>query len=133
MFTRKAIAVLALTALSGAAAAEWQLIGSNGKEFSLFIDPVVATRNGPYVSIPQMVTYGYPQVAYPEGQRFFSEKSQVDFDCAGKRMRVLATDQYSGSFTDGRVVNRKAETRAWVPVQSRTNMEVAWMRACNRL
>lgn len=131
MTIRKTMAVLSLTLVSGGAVADWQLIGSNGREFSLFADLDAARRSGSVVSVPQMVTFGEPQVARTSGRTYLSERSLIEFDCAAKRARTESTEQYAGDRGTGGIVYRDGNRASpWMPIPSRTNMEVAWQRAC---
>jgi hypothetical protein len=127
------IPLLALTLTAGHAVAEWQLIGSNGKEFSMFADTDAARRAGNVATVSQLVTYGDPQPARVSGRSYLSEKSVVEYDCSAKRGRVISIEQYTGDQASGSVVFRDANPAApWMPVPAKTNMEVAWTRACNR-
>ena len=133
MLLRKMITVLALTLTAGAATAEWQLIGSNGKEFSIFADLDAARRAGSLTTVTELVTYGDPQPGRVTGRSYVSEKSLVEYDCSAKRARVISTEQYTGDKASGSVVFREANPAApWMSVPTRTNMEVAWTRACNK-
>lgn len=139
MLKRKTLPIIALTFMSSVAAADWQMVGGNGKEFSMFVDLDLARRNGSIVTMPQLVTFGDlqpPKSAPTEqsaGKPYLSEKSQVEFDCAGKRTRVVATEHYAGERASGNVVHRNTSTNAeWMPVPMSSNIEVAWRLACER-
>ena len=58
MIQGKAILMIALTLVSSGTIADWQIIGSNGREFAMFVNPEAVSRNGVIVTMPQMVTYG---------------------------------------------------------------------------
>jgi hypothetical protein len=133
MLLRKMTTVLALTLSSGAAVAEWQLVGANGKEFSMFAELDAARKAGNVATVPELVTYGDPQPARVTGRSYVSEKSVVEYDCSAKRARVVSTEQYTGDRASGSVVFRQATPAApWMPVPANTNMEVVLTRACSK-
>jgi hypothetical protein len=134
MSFEKTAACMALTLMSGVSAADWQLVGSNGKEFSLFADLDTKRRSNNIVTLSEMVSYGDAQTIPSVGKRYLSEKSQVDYDCTGRRARVVVSEKYSGDRGSGSVVQRdSAKADSWMPIPSRTNMEKLWNLACERI
>ena len=134
MIQGKAISMIALTLVSSGTIADWQIIGSNGREFAMFVNPEAISRSGFIVTMPQMVTYGNLRPARVAGNDYRSELSRVEYDCAGRRTRVVATDQIAGEMAAGNVVFRDAnDAVGWESVATRTNMEKAWKLACEKL
>ena len=133
MIQGKAISMIALTLISSGTIADWQIIGSNGREFVMFVNPEAVSRNGVIVTMPQMVTYGDSRPARVAGYVYRSELSRVEYDCAGRRTRVVATDQIAGEMAVGNVVFRDANHAiGWESVPIRTNIEIAWKLACEK-
>lgn len=134
MLPKKTAAGIALALLSGASLADWQLIGSNGNEFSLFADPDTKRRSANIVTMTEMVTYGEPQAAAAGSRHYLSEKSQVEYDCTGKRARVIVSEKYAGPRVSGSLVHRDSgDGDKWMPIPGRTNMEELWRLACDRV
>ncbi len=65
-----------------------------------------------------------------EGKPFLSMRNQVEYDCAGKRRRVLAMRGFTEHMGRGAVVGSSDETEAWEPIDARGVFMLHWKTAC---
>lgn len=100
-----AAATLIALAPSPAAAAPFAVLSFSGTDGLSVVDVGSVTRDGPY---PRAWAY----VVLPDHppQRVFLESSQVEFDCARSRLRVVSTVRYDDK---DKALARSVKLAAW--------------------
>ena len=106
---RLILALACCLVLSGAARAEpYALLGASPVEGLSMIDVASVREAGPY---RRAWAYLVPPEKKP--QRVYLEASELEFDCARKRTRLVAGVRYDDK---ERALARTAKVDAWIPV-----------------
>ncbi len=140
--------LIALLVLSpGPAYAEWVWVtASEDGEFTIYADPDTIRREGNLVTLWQLIDFKWMQwkgsminpyrfarlhrFGYaPHG--FFSTTSHKQFDCAAKRLRLLAFTEYYGRMATGRAAAGYVDQDNWLPVKPESLNRALWEVACN--
>ena len=64
--------------------------------------------------------------------RFLSTKTQMQFDCAEKRLRLLAFTEFSRNMGAGIPNDGYVDTCNWVPVEPDSMNQTLWEVACGK-
>ena len=129
--------LLTLSALSGEPAAggwvplepQYQALGL----YTVYVDPDTLSRQGDLVTLWHLTDYKMMQgnVGFAGGShRFFSTKTRKRFDCAKKRVRLLAYEEYYGHMATGPRNDGIVDQDTWLPVQPDRLNYGLWVRAC---
>jgi starvation-inducible outer membrane lipoprotein len=112
---------------------------------TLYVDPDRISRDGNLVTVRQLIDYKmmqgtgavinpyrfggiYRYQLVPHG--FFSTITQKQFDCAKKRVRLLAFTEFSHHMGTGRRNNGLVDQDQWLPVEPDTVHHAVWEMAC---
>ncbi|GKS63704.1 hypothetical protein YTPLAS72_10080 [Nitrospira sp.] len=104
----------------------------------VYVDPSTIRRDGDLVTLWQLTDYKMMQGNAPFGQfmmgphRFFSTKSQKEFDCANKRVRLLASSEHSQHMGTGVQHAVAVAQGSGLPVESNTINEALWNIVCGK-
>ena len=120
---------LMLLLVSGAASAEWTVVGPN-EEINQYVDKATIRRNGNFVKMWDLVDYKKAQVF--GGTSDLSYRSLVEYDCKEKRYRSLALTTYSGQMLSGTVNFIGNDTQKWKAVASGSMAETLRKIACGK-
>jgi hypothetical protein len=123
----------AMVLLLGApvAHAEWQKAGvSNnaGDAFTLYLDPATLQRTGKLAKMWSL--HDFKELQSIDGQLYLAEKTQLEFDCEAKKVRILATIDCALKMCAGEIVYSDADATEWSAVARNTLGETAWKLAC---
>ena len=66
------------------------------------------------------------------GHLMLSIKGQEEYDCDGKRRRVLTISEFSGNMGGGKEVNRTSGESNWVPVDPESVVQSLLTFACGK-
>jgi hypothetical protein len=108
---------LVLPLACGNATAEWSPIGGKQKIFAAYADTASIARSAEGVQMLGLYDFLMPDVS-ADGQPQGSTVVLREYDCAGKRVRLLAYVDYSGRMGAGKVISppgAKGPAR-WEPV-----------------
>jgi len=114
---------------------------------TVYFDPDRVKRDGNVVTVWQLIDYKmmqgtgavinpfafggiYRYQLVPHG--FFSTTTQKQFDCAKKRVRLLAFTEFSHHMGTGRRNNGLVDQEKWLPVEPDTLHHALWEVACGR-
>ena len=134
--------LLTLLALSSAPAyAEWVAVEkdylSPGRQ-TVYVDADTILREGDLVTMWQLIDFKWMQgnqgIA-PLGfgpHRFFSTKTYKQFDCAGKRLRLLAFTEFSGRMGTGMPADGYVDNGNWIRVEPESINHALWEVACGK-
>ena len=101
----------------GNAAAEWSAVGGKQKIFAAYADKVSVAKFGEGVQMWGLYDFLMPEFS-ADGQPQGSTVVLREYDCTGKRVRLLAYVDYSGNMGAGKVISppgAKGPAR-WEPV-----------------
>ena len=119
---------------SGPAYAEWVAIEkqyqSPGRQ-TVYVDPDTIRREGHRVTLEQLIDFKTMQGGRSP-TRFSSTKIQKEFDCADKRLRVLALTDFWGYMGTGVAAGAAIGGGHWIPVEPESLNHALWKVACNK-
>ena len=116
-----------LLLISSSAWAGWKSTGEDDTA-KTYADTATIARKGntammwsllDYKSFQRMVEVGY-----------FSQKSQVEYDCAERRLRGLSVSLHAEKMGEGKVIYEDTSPHEWEPVSPDTMTEILWKVAC---
>jgi hypothetical protein len=119
--------VFVLMLLSTPAWAEWTRI-SDDDGFVTYAD-LATTRNGDTVQMWALFDYKTARQRAAD-RPFLSSKSQWEFDCAGKKYRLLTLLSYSGRMGRGNAVYVDLDPGTGMPSVSESHIKQLWKVAC---
>ena len=106
---------LALALLSGNAAAEWTAVGRGDHIYAPFADKATILRHGSTVRMTGMYDFR-KQDFTPDGKALFSTVVLREYDCDGRRVRLLSFIDFSGHMGAGTVVDTGDQPGRWEEV-----------------
>ena len=121
--------------------AEWQAVEKDYLRPGLqtvYVDPDSIRREGNLVTIWQLIDFTWMQGNQGIGplgfgpHRFFSTKTHKQFDCAEKRLRLLAFTEFSHHMGTGIAANGYVDKDNWLPVEAESMSYALWEVACNK-
>jgi hypothetical protein len=122
--------VLALALFSGAAAADWTAVGQANEIYSAFADPATIRRNGNVVSMQGLYDFRRQDFT-PEGRGLYSTAVLREYDCEGRRVRLLSAIDFSGHMGAGTPVSSSSRPGRWEGVVAGGIDEAYWALACS--
>ena len=118
---------------SGSVYAEWMAVEkdylSPGLQ-TVYIDRDNIRREGNLVTLWQLIDFKWMQGSARGPARFMSTKTHKQFDCAGKRVRLLAFTEFSHSMGTGIPVDGHIDSGHWMPVEPDSMNHALWEVAC---
>jgi len=115
---------------SGAAYAEWVAIGSTDDGMTAYADPDTIRRKEEMVKM--WILFDFKTTQTVAGHLMLSIKGQEEYDCDGKRRRVLTFLEFSGNMGGGQEVNSTSGEGTWVPVVPEGVVQMLWTFACGK-
>jgi hypothetical protein len=97
---------------------------------TVYIDPDSIRREGNFVTVWQLIDFKWMQGSARGPARFMSTKTHKQFDCAGKRVRLLAFTEYSHSMGTGIQVDGHIDSGHWMSVEPDSMNYALWEVAC---
>jgi hypothetical protein len=99
---------------------------------TVYVDPDTIGREGNLVTIWQLIDFKWMQ-GNPRGTpRFLSTKTHKQFDCAGKRVRILAFTEFSRPMGTGVRADGYIDTRHWILIEPESLNRALWEVACSQ-
>src|SRR5262245_5136957 len=93
---------------------------------TVYIDPDNIRREGNLVTLWQLIDFKWMQGSARGPARFMSTKTHKQFDCAGKRVRLLAFTEYSHSMGNGIQVDGHIDNSNWMSVEPDSMNYALW-------
>jgi len=103
---------LALALASAQAAADWTAVGSANEIYAAFADAATIRRRGELVSMHGLYDFRRRDFT-PEGLGLYSTVVLREYDCAGRRVRLLSAIDFSGHMAEGEAVSTNQRDGRW--------------------
>ena len=104
----------------------------------MYVDPDTVRREGNLVTMWQLIDFKWMQGNQGIGpfgfgpHRFFSTKTHKQFDCAEKRVRLLAFTEFSRRMGTGVPANGYVDNGNWIRVEPESINHALWEVACGK-
>ncbi len=125
------LAGLLLAALAGLAHADWTLVESEAGIYRAYADRDTLRRHGGSASMQGLYDFARGDFT-PEGRALRSTSVHREYDCEGRRVRLLAHVDHAGAMGTGDAVSAVTRTGRWEPVLAASLDERFWALACAR-
>lgn len=99
---------------------------------TLYIDPATIRRESTLVEVWQLTDYRWMQGGPKATPRFLSTTTRKQFECMGKRLRLLAYTEFSHRMAAGIASNGYVDKDRWLPVEPDSINEVLWEILCKQ-
>jgi hypothetical protein len=105
---------------------------------TVYVDPDTIRREGNLVTMWQLIDFKSMQGNAGMGplgfgpHRFLSTKTHKQFDCAEKRLRLLAFTEFSRGMGTGIPANGYVDHGNWIPVEPESINQALWDVACGK-
>ena len=100
---------------------------------TVYVDPTTMRREGSLVTIWQLTDFRWMQGGPRATPRFLSTKTQKQFECVGKRIRLLAYTEFSHRMATGKASGGYVDKDIWLPVEPDSINQALWEVACGKL
>ncbi len=99
---------------------------------TVYVDPDTIRREGNLVTMWQLIDFKWMQ-GNPRGpHRFLSTMTDKQFDCAEKRLRLLAFTVFSQHMGAGISADGYVDKDKWIPVEPESISQALWEVACGK-
>ncbi len=138
---KRLLLITLLVLSSGPVYAEWVAVEKKYQSPGLqtvYVDPDTIRREGNLVTIWQLIDFKWMQGNVGMGRlgygphRFLSTKTHKQFDCAEKRLRLLAFTEFSRHMGTGIAANGYVDEDNWIPVEPDSINQALWEVACGK-
>jgi len=119
----------ALALLSGGAAADWTPVGQANEIYAAFADAATIRRHGGSVTMQGLYDFRRQDFT-PEGRGLYSTAVLREYDCDGRRVRLLSAIDFSGRMGAGTPVSTSSRQGRWEAVLDGGIDEAYWALAC---
>jgi hypothetical protein len=120
---------LALALFSGAAAADWTGVGLANEIYAAYADRDSIRRQGAMATMHGL--YDFRRQDYtPAGRGLYSTAVLREYDCAGRRVRLLSSIDFSGPMGEGSAVSTSSTPGRWEAVHEGGIDEAYWIVVC---
>ena len=128
--------LITLLVLSGVPAyAEWVAVEKDyllpGLQ-TVYVDPDTISREGNLVTVWQLIDFKWMQGNVSGAHRFLSTETHKQFDCAEKRLRLLAFTEFSRSIGTGIPANGYVDKGNWLSVEPESINQALWEMVCGQ-
>lgn len=127
----RGVVLLALALAAGAAVAEWTAVGQPNEIYSAFADRQTIRRSGAMASMHGLYDFRRQDFT-PEGRGLYSTAVLREYDCAGRRVRLLSSIDFSGHMGEGEAVSNSTRIGRWEGIVEGGIDEAYWNVACGQ-
>ncbi len=125
----KAVLAVLLAVACSSAMAEWVEIGSD-ETTTIYADPATIHRQGNRAKMWDLGDFKTAEKS--EDKSYLSVRQQQEYDCKGKRLRVLRATCHAKNMGKGETICRNNKPRHWEPVLPVSFDESMWEIACKK-
>ena len=97
---------------------------------TVYVDLESIRREGNLVTIWQLIDFKWMQGSARGPTRFMSTKTHKQFDCADKRVRLLAFTEFSRGMGIGMPNDGHVDKDHWLPIEAESVSHALWEAAC---
>ena len=99
---------------------------------TVYVDSDSIRREGSLVTMRQLIDFKWMQGSARGPTRFLSTETHKQFDCAEKRLRLLAFTEFSHRLATGIRADGYVDTGRWIPVEPDSINQALWEVACGK-
>ncbi|TKS60584.1 MAG: hypothetical protein EWM72_01319 [Nitrospira sp.] len=99
---------------------------------TVYIDSATIRREENLVAMVILIDWTWMQGNGRGAHRFRSTKTHKQFDCAEKRLRLLAFTEFSRPMGTGRPAGGYVDIDTWLPVEPESLNQALWEVACGK-
>jgi hypothetical protein len=99
---------------------------------TVYVDSDSIRREGSLVTMRQLIDFKWMQGSARGPTRFLSTETHKQFDCAEKRLRLLAFTEFSHRLATGIRADGYVDTGRWLPVEPDSINQALWEVACGK-
>jgi hypothetical protein len=135
MLIKRLLTITFLVLCRGAAPAEWDALDEKYQSPGLrtvYINRAAIHREGNLVTLWQLIDFQLSQGDRGGFRHILSTKTQKQFDCANKRVRLLAFMEFSRRMGTGLRNVGYVDTGIWLSVEPESLNHALWELACGR-
>jgi hypothetical protein len=126
----RAASLLAAALFSGAAAAEWTAVGRANEIYSAYADRATLKRAGAVATLHGLFDFRRQDFT-PEGRGLYSTAVLKEFDCEGRRARLVSAIDFAGPMGAGEAVSTSTAPGRWETVVDGGIDDAFWQIACS--
>ena len=123
-------AAFAAALLSTAAAADWTAVGSPNEIYSAYADRDSIRRHGSVASMHGLFDFRRQDFT-PEGRGLYSTAVLKEYDCEGRRTRLMSAIDFSGAMGEGAMVSTSNTPGRWEALVAGGIDDAFWQIACS--
>jgi len=123
------ISSVLLVLVSGGAQADWTGVGHANEIYSAYADRDSIRRQGSMATMHGLYDFRRQDFT-PEGRGLYSTAVLREYDCAGRRVRLLSSIDFSGRMGEGAPVSTNQTPGRWEPVLEGGIDDAYWTVAC---
>ena len=112
------------------AMAEWAAVGRPNEIYAAFADKATIRRNGSMATMHGLYDFRRQDFT-PEGHGLYSTAVLREYDCTGRRVRLLSAIDFVGHMGEGAPVSTSNEPRRWESVLAGGIDAEFWLIACS--
>ena len=120
---------VALALFSGAAAGDWAAVGRANEIYAAYADLDSIRRNGSMATMHGLYDFRRQDFT-PEGRGLYSTAVLREYDCAGRRVRLLSSIDFSGPMGEGSAVSASSTPGRWEAVHEGGIDAAYWTVVC---
>ena len=126
----RAAVLLVLVLAGGGALAEWTPVGRANNIYAAYADTATIRRVGGVVTMHGL--YDFPRQDFtPDGKALFSTAVLREYDCEGRRVRLMSSVDFAGHMGEGEPVSTSRSPRRWEGVVPGGIDDAFWQIACS--
>ena len=99
---------------------------------TVYLDPDTISRDGNLVTLWQLIDFKWGQGNGRGAHRFSSTETRKQFDCAEKRLRLLAFTEFSRHMGTGIPADGYVDKSNWLSVEPESINQALWEVACGK-
>lgn len=126
---RKGILTVLLAVVSSGAMAEWIAVAKL-EDGQLYVDSATIRKDGNMATIDTLFDLNKPFVNEANGKPQASQKLRTEYDCKGKRWRMLEYSWFTENMGKGRMVENFSNAYEFLSIPSDSAAEILWKIAC---
>lgn len=99
---------------------------------TVYVDSDTIRREERLVTMRQLIDFKWMQGSARGPTRFLSTETHKQFDCAEKRLRLLAFTEFSHRLATGVRADGYVDTGSWISVEPDSINQALWEVACGK-